>query len=365
MVKKIGLALEGGGLKGSYQIGAYYAFKKCHIKISGFVGTSIGSFNACLLASGQEKELLDFWQTLEPEKLLDINQEFADYINGKQGTIKALKGLNSTIITTLKQKGLSTSKIRNLAENIIDKERLYKSKKYFGLVTVKLHDFEPIYIDKDKIPKAKLVDYLVASCSLPIFKLTPIIDNNIYIDGGFFDNCPIKMLIDQNYDTVYEIRINGIGRHRNVAKKNTKVITIRPSKNICNILELNREKIRENILLGYYDTLRVLRNYDGYKYTFTYTHNIIIKFLTRKISKNYMSRIKHFFKVKTDKEAVLKALEYCMDYCNINHYQIYSVTSALKNIQQNYLNKLKDKNIIFNFIKKLRIFKPYNIIRIA
>ena len=356
MLKKIGLALEGGGLKGSYQIGAYYAFKKCHIKIKGFVGTSIGSFNACLLASGQAKELLDFWQTIEPEKLLDINQELVDYINGKQSTLKALKGLNNTIINTFKQKGMSTIKIRELAENIIDKEKLYKNKNDFGLVTVKLHNFEPIYINKNDIPKDKLIDYLVASCSLPIFKLVPMIDNSIYIDGGFYDNCPIKMLIDKNYDTVYEIRINGIGRHRNIAKKKTKVITIKPSKNICNILELNHEKIKENILLGYYDTLRVLKKYDGYRYTFTSTPNFVIKLLTRKISKNYMSRIKNFFKVKTDKEAVIKALEYCMDYCQINHYQIHNLTLALKNIQDNYLDKLRDKNIIFNFIKKLRIF---------
>lgn len=69
-----------------------------------------------------------------------------------------------------------------------------------------------------------------------------MIDNEIYIDGGFYDNCPIKLLIDKNYDTIYEIRINGIGRNRNVAKKNSKVITIRPSRNICSILELNQEK---------------------------------------------------------------------------------------------------------------------------
>lgn len=355
-MKKIGLALEGGGLKGSYQIGAYYAFKRCHIKISGFVGTSIGSFNACLMASGQTKELLEMWQTIEPEKLLDINQEFADYINGKRGTLKALKGLNTTIISTLKQKGISTDKLRNLAEKIIDKEKLYKSKKDFGLTTVKLHDFIPIYITKNEIPKDKLIDYLIASCSLPIFKLSPIIDDSIYIDGGFYDNCPIKMLIDKNYDIIYEIRINGIGRNRNVAKKKSKVITIRPSKNICNVLELNQNKIRENILLGYYDTLRLLKNYDGYRYTFTKTPKFIIKLLTGHISKRSMTRIKDFFKVKTDKEAIIKSLEYAMDYYKISPYHVYNLTTALNNIQKKYLNNTKSKNFIFNFLKKLRIF---------
>ena len=355
-MKKIGLALEGGGLKGSYQIGAYYAFKQCHVKISGFVGTSIGAFNACLLASGQSRELLELWQTIEPEKLLDINQEFADYINGKKETLKALKGLNSTLIGALKQRGISTDKLRALADKMINKEKLYKNHKDFGLVTVKLHDFIPVYITKNEIPAEKLVDYLIASCSLPIFKLTPMMDDSIYIDGGFYDNCPIKMLIDKKYDVIYEIRINGIGRNRNVSKKKSKVITIRPSKNICNILELNQNKIRENILLGYYDTLRVLKKYDGYRYTFKKTPEFIIKFMTRKVSKRYLTRMRNFFKVKSDKEAIIKALEYTMDYYKISPYHVYSVVAILKKIQNEHLTDMKTKNLIFNFLKKLRIF---------
>ena len=56
-----GLVLEGGGVKGSYQVGAYYAFKNRRIKFDGIVGTSIGSFNAAMLVSGRERELLKFW----------------------------------------------------------------------------------------------------------------------------------------------------------------------------------------------------------------------------------------------------------------------------------------------------------------
>ena len=57
---KVGLALAGGGVRGAYQIGVYQALKKQHIRIDGFVGTSIGSFNAAMLASGRDKELLKF-----------------------------------------------------------------------------------------------------------------------------------------------------------------------------------------------------------------------------------------------------------------------------------------------------------------
>ena len=57
-----GLVLAGGGVKGSYQVGAYLAFKKCGIKIDGVVGTSIGSFNAAMIVSGKENALYDFWK---------------------------------------------------------------------------------------------------------------------------------------------------------------------------------------------------------------------------------------------------------------------------------------------------------------
>jgi len=71
----IGLVLAGGGVRGSYQIGAYFAFKKCNIKFDGFVGTSIGSFNAAMLASGKEEELLEFWQNANIGKILGFNEK--------------------------------------------------------------------------------------------------------------------------------------------------------------------------------------------------------------------------------------------------------------------------------------------------
>ena len=121
-------------------------------------------------------------------------------------------------------------------------------------------------------------------------------------------------------------------------------------------MELNQEKIKENILLGYYDTLRVLKKYDGYKYTFSKIPNVFIKIITRKISKRYMSRIRNFFKAKNNKETVIKAIEYAMNYFKISPYHVYNFGLELRHIQNNYLKNYKTKNLIFNFLKKLRIF---------
>ena len=351
-MKKVGLALEGGGLKGSYQIGAYYAFLKCHIKISGIVGTSIGSFNACLIAAHQEKELLNLWRTLEPEKLLDINHDYSDYINGTSSMLKGLKGLNITLLNALYHRGLSTKKLRNLAEELINKDKLYKSKIDFGLITVRLKTMKPLCVFKEAILPEKLVDYLIASCSLPIFKLEPLIDDHIYIDGGFYDNCPVNMLIEKNYDKIYAIRINGIGRNRKLKNTSAEVITIHPSRNICSIMEMNHEKIQENILLGYYDTLRVLKHYDGYKYTFKKCPEFIIKLLVRGVKPKELNRIKLFFKTTTTNETIIKAVEYCLEKEKMSYYKVYNIISVI-----NYLKKYsQSQNHVVKFIKKLRIF---------
>lgn len=63
----------------------------------------------------------------------------------------------------------------------------------FGLVTVCLSDKEAKQVFIDEIPKGELIDYLMATSSLPVFKRAKI-DNKSYLDGGVYDNCPVEML---------------------------------------------------------------------------------------------------------------------------------------------------------------------------
>ena len=213
-MKKIGLSFEGGGLKGGYQVGAYYAFLRCHVPISGIVGTSIGAVNAAAIVCGHHKKLLELWEGVNPGKILGFDESFTAFFNGKISKLTALKGFNTTIFNILKEKGININKFKELASTVINEKDLKKSKMDYGLVTVKFKKLKPIYLDKDSILPGKLLDSIIASCSLPIFKLEPIIDDNIYIDGGFYDNCPTVILAKKNYDLVYEIRINGVGRNR-------------------------------------------------------------------------------------------------------------------------------------------------------
>lgn len=292
---KIGLVLEGGAIKGSYQIGSYMAFLECGVKFSGFAGASIGAFNAALLACGKHKELLEFWQSVDPGSVIGADELLIKAINSEQLEIGSLlKGTASSLKKWVKSKGIPVDPLIDILNEHLVEEELRNSDKEFGLVTVKLKGMVPKYIYKEDIPKGKLYDYILASCYLPVFKLKKVIDDSIYLDGGFYDNCPVSLLLNKNFDKVYAIKIKGIGISRRV--NDPRVVYITPSRNICKTFEMKKSIINENIKMGYYDTLRVLKNYDGYKYVFKKRSDRYYKRLLKNISKREYERIKNYFK---------------------------------------------------------------------
>lgn len=348
-----GLVLEGGGVKGAYQIGAFYAFRDCKIKLNGFVGTSIGSFNAAMLASHKELELLDFWFHVNPGELLGFEQKFVDTRINKNLDIKSLISSFSALKKVIANFGLDNSKLLEEIANILDYEALKNSNLDFGLVTVQVsrHGIKPIYVNKSDIKsKEKLIEYLMASSYLPVFREKRIIDNHYYIDGGFYDNSPVKLLADKGYEKIYIINIKGIGFNRK-PPKNVELINISPSRDNGKILEFNSDVIRENIKMGYYDTLRKLKNLDGYKYCFKKRSNKYYKFITRKIPKRQIRRVKNFFNVETTKEAVIRSLEYIFEKESIDYNNVYNAYKMMKK-----LRTAKIDHFIYRFIRNIKFF---------
>ena len=347
-MKKIGLSLAGGGVKGSYQVGAYYAFKKCHIKFNGIVGTSIGATNAASLASNQEYKLYKMWKTIDPGTLLGIDPEIVKAVNTNKITIKTFKGLLQTTKTITKNKGIKTQELKKIFSKIINIDKLYSNNIDFGLATYNFTKRKPTYIYKEDIPQNELIDYVMASCSLPIFKLDKNINNSIYLDGGFFDNCPTTMLLKKQYNLIYEVKINGIGVNKKIPKTNAKIITISPSRPNGAILEMNHRQIIDNIYMGYYDTLKKLNKYLGFKYTFHKPLFINYKRMLRKEQKSLVKYFKKHFKVQTDKEVILKTVEYIMEKEKYDYNEVYKLKQIINQIP--YKNKL-----IYKFVKNLSI----------
>lgn len=345
-----GLVLAGGGVKGAYQVGAYFAFKKCGIKIDGVVGTSIGSFNAAMIASHKEDELYHFWKNVDVGELLNFNTKYTDSVNNKEKFKELIYGIEQMTII-VKNKGISNSNLKNILKEMIDEEKIRKSYMDYGLVTVRVNDLKPLYLFKEDMKQGKLPEYILASCNLPVFKTEKLIDDKYYIDGGFFDNNPINMLLNKGYNKIYSVEIQGIGIKQKI-KDDSKVIRIIPSRHLGSTLSVNKKKINENIKLGYYDTLKVLKNYDGYNYIFKKHSNLLYNTLARKVDKDLYKRVKRYFKAKNNKELILKALEYTLMKEDMTYFEVYKILKYIKYVKSN----TKNKHFVYDFVKELKIF---------
>lgn len=345
---KIGIAFSGGGLRGAYQVGCYKAFLDCHIKINGFVGTSIGSFNAAMCASNRFEELFAFWYNDDTGSILGFSKDFITKTNNNEYDLKYLTELLDNIKDIVQNKGISTKNIRKKLEGFEINKYLYKSKKDFGLVTVRFNDFKPRYMFKNDIPKDKLNDYIIASCFLPIFKFEKLIDNNYYLDGGFHDYIPANALLKKGYDKVYVIDLEAIGIRRPYIDKR-KIQIIRPSRKLGSILDFKKEDIRNNMKLGYFDTMRILKDFDGKKYLFKKRGLWYYELLLKHVSKKDRELMEKFFATKNAKRLIIKSIEFIMKKEKFEYYHVYKVTEVIKRI------KYIDKNYgVYKFVKQLK-----------
>ena len=186
----LGLALEGGGAKGSYEIGAYVALTELGYKFDAVAGTSIGSLNAALIAQDSIKLAKDLWLNADSE-IIGINKDIVKLKKNFTINKENIKTSFSELNKLLKNKGLDITKYKDILDKYIDEEKIRKSHINYGLVTVRLKDLKPLELTIKDIKSGKLSEYIMASSYLPVFKMEKIIDNSYYLDGGVSNNLPI------------------------------------------------------------------------------------------------------------------------------------------------------------------------------
>ncbi len=340
-----GLALEGGGTKGAYQVGVYKALKECSIKINGITGTSIGSFNAALIASGLDKELENFWMNENIAKLLGLEKLIVKDVN----FFDNVKGITKPIIDIINNSGLPSDKLFEKLQKILDEDKLRSSKLDYGLVTFRLKDNKPLYLYKEDIPKGKLVDYIVASSFLPVFKPILLDGESYYLDGAFYDVSPSNMLEEKGYSKIYVVSLKAPGIKRKKTGS-SKIIKITPSRPLGNMLNVDKMKIYENIEMGYYDTIRKIKKLDGYKFTFAKKSKWLYNIKAKKVSKKTLNRIQVFFFTNDIKELIIKSLEYVMTKEKYSYGKIYDPFVEISKVK-----KYKKELIPYKFLKELKI----------
>lgn len=347
----LGLALEGGGAKGSYEIGAYVALTEVGYKFDAVAGTSIGSLNAALIAQDSIKLAKDLWLNADSE-IIGINKDIVKLKKHFTINKENIKTSFSELNKLLKNKGLDITKYKDILDKYIDEEKIRKSHINYGLVTVRLKDLKPLELTIKDIKSGKLSEYIMASSYLPVFKMEKIIDNSYYLDGGVSNNLPISLLEKMGCNKVIAIRINGIGISKKKLISKTEVKEIAPTKDTGPVIFFDNKDIVNNYYMGYYDTLLYFNKLDGYKYYFKKFK--LYKFISRKVDNNLLNLVKLKFRTPDIKELIIKSIEHILEENSIDYYKKYGIMESIRFIKNNDL-KCKNK-IIDDFVYSLKLF---------
>ncbi len=263
----LGIALEGGGAKGAYHIGALEACLELGYVPQAVAGTSIGAFNAAMFAQGDFERLKELWGTIQGSDVFLPDDEQVLYTKIEDLDRNAIVSLWDGVKNIFSDGGVDNSNMRRILTDNVDPEKLLASPVDFGIVAFSLSDLKPLEIFKDQMEPGNVHTYLLASAAFPGFQQVTI-EDKVYIDGGVYDNCPVRMLLERGCDKVIAVRTKAIGVTR-YDENDARVVNIFPSGELGSLMRFEPEASRKNMLMGYFDTLRALKGFYGTKYYFS------------------------------------------------------------------------------------------------
>ncbi|RKD33752.1 patatin-like phospholipase family protein [Thermohalobacter berrensis] len=172
-MKKLGLVLEGGGMRGVYTSGVLDYFMEKELYFPYVIGVSAGACNALSYLSRQKG------------RSRDINLTFADdprYIDVKN-VFKRENVFNLDFL------------FNDISKKLIpfDYERFEKAEEKFVVCCTDCNTGKPVYFDKDSC--SDIFNAVMASSSLPFVNFPVKLEGKTLLDGGITDSIPIKKSI--------------------------------------------------------------------------------------------------------------------------------------------------------------------------
>ena len=261
-----GLALEGGGAKGAFHVGALQAFFDRGIIFDAVTGTSIGALNGAMIAQGDFETLKMLWTNAAISKVADVDDAEFDKLMSGDYDRSLVKYLVKKAREVISSRGMPIDKLKSIVDKYIDEDKLRASKIDYGLVTVAVSNgWEPMELFKEDVPEGLLKDYILASAYYPLYN-RPEIGGKRFLDGGIYNNCPISPLVRKGYSDIVAIRTGSRMPMRGVIDRSVKVTYVIPSESLGGTVDLRKSHVEYNMKLGYFDALRALDKLGGFRY---------------------------------------------------------------------------------------------------
>lgn len=243
--------------------------------------------------------------------------------------------------------GLDIYKMKDIFDKYFKPHKFFSSNIDYGLVTYNFSKNKPVLKTKKDLTKDNIKDYILASASCyPAFK-PYLIDNEMFIDGGYYDNLPINLAIDLGATEIIAVDLRAIGLKKNVKDKTVDITYIAPRNKIGSFLVFDKNQAKKSIKFGYNDTMKLFNILDGNKFTFK-KYNLIKNY--NKYIDSYEKTLKNLFK-NTDNKILTKLFE----------TEIFKGILNNKTLYNNFNNLIEEAGRIFNFDEaNIYNIKSYN-----
>lgn len=259
---KKAVVLSGGGARGAYQIGVWHALRKLKYRYDIVTGTSVGALNGVFLVQKDFSQAVSFWKNISTKEI--FSEEVAD----KDETLEEKKELLLQYFKKATHGGFNVSELEKNIEKLLNVKKFFDSPVDYGLVTYNLTTLTPLEITKKELTKETLKDYLIASATcFPAFNIKKI-NNEDFIDGGYYDNMPVNLAIKLGAKEVVAVDLNSIGFQRKVKDKTVKITYIKPNNHLSSFLAFNKKYSIQAMKYGFNDTMKAFHKCYGIHYTF-------------------------------------------------------------------------------------------------
>ncbi len=261
------IALEGGGAKGAYQVGAWRALEEAGIRYNAVAGTSVGALNGAMMAMRDLENAEKLWRDMRFSQVMNVDDDTMGRIMSLDfESLSQVKSAVRTLVDIVRSGGVDVEPLRKLIAEWVDEEKIRRSGVEFFLPTYSLTDREAVEVVASELAEGELAGMLLASAYFPAFKQEQIGGKN-YTDGGVVDSIPISPLIRRGYKDLIVIRLNSLGIQRWVKiPEDATITTIAPTRELGNVMNFTSGQSNATLVLGYYDAQKVLYGLVGETY---------------------------------------------------------------------------------------------------